>query len=88
MTVITVSFRGQRATLDKDLVWRSEFTALQTSLRATYTRAWWKARHEMMVAAREPAYELAYMTAEELGGEVLEAPEDWGMTEIPDGAIR
>ncbi len=85
---VTMSFLGQVATLDKKLVWESEFIALQDSLRRTYTRAWWEERREPMMEAREPAYEMAWMVAAELGGEVLSMPKDWGLEEIPDGALR
>ena len=88
MNVMTVSFRGQIATLDKELVWRSDFAVLEAALRAQYTRAWWQSRHEPFLAANEPAYELAYMTAEVLGGDVISSPDGWGMPETPDGAIR
>jgi len=88
MNVMKVSFNGQIATLNKQLIWDSEFRALEDSLNRTYNRTFWEERHEKMLAAREPAFELAYMTAEVLGGEVLSAPDGWGMPEAPDGARR
>jgi len=85
---MTLSLRGQLATLDKDLVWHSEFRALQASLNRVYTRAWWEERRERRMAAREPAYELAHMALDELGGEMVSEPDDWGMSEIPPDATR
>ena len=75
-------------TLDRSLVWRSEASAVADRFNREYTRAWWKARHEPMVAARQPAFELAYMVAEELDAEVIGAPDDWGMLPTPEGAVQ